>query len=168
MLSSPSLHCFCRIQTRSPLKAGTVSVVPSCSIPDAIWLLMWLLATGLCKDIAQLVYVQFKQIHRHFLLPPLHSLASFPHNLNILCVSQWFLWEKETGRSELKGRMRMCYVSHLLPLPWLLHILWQPSVFPLLFIGPLLLFIYLFCFQESSYEWNHGICLFQSNLLHLA
>lgn len=47
--SSPAFHCFCGIQTRSPLKAGHVTSI--CKIPDAVWLLMCLLTTGLCKDI---------------------------------------------------------------------------------------------------------------------
>ena len=64
MLCSPGLHRFCRIQIRSPLRTGIVSVL-FCRVPGGIWLLMWLLAIGLCKDVAHLVYVRFKQIHRH-------------------------------------------------------------------------------------------------------
>ena len=47
------------------------------------------------------VYVLFKQIHSHFyflLSAPPHSLPPSSCNLNTLCVNQWTLWERKSGR----------------------------------------------------------------------
>lgn len=104
--SPAQLRIICGIQTRGCLRAEMVSLVLFFKIPDAYWLLMCLLATGLFRGTTYLIYCWFKQVPRHFPfpLPLLCSLSASLHSLSTLC-QQWALGERRASRRELEGRM---------------------------------------------------------------